>query len=369
MENNTELKQHSKTFYQAYEKLETYILVWSQQSKPLMREVKTQLLLEEDGEYLEGYFNYSASALVLQRVLTDVKMLKRIQRTQEKFMVRREKEILSLLIEKPAFWCFFTIKEVLDDEFILIEDLFRGNTHLMYAPTLILRKKIQGLQQANFLSLMIQDGECILNIALLRVYFLNSSDMLFYCSLFAGIGLEGIRFTGIGFDTETTLGDVINDHYNDFFTLDKVDAAITVMRGKHEQRHTWQPFSLEKFDIHRLGGTWTATHVGNQTRYDLVEMDEEMIKLPHARLWYFDLDLMDGLMVRDHNSGEMGLMNNSEISYSIFAATLQRAYPELVLPQQPEISIPVTLYFNIFNLDLTTPWEKFNEVRTYGKEA
>ena len=216
---------------------------------------------------------------MLERVFTDVKMLKRIKNTQENFMVSREKQILALLLEKPAFWCFLTIKEIRENDFVLIEDLFRGETHLMYSPSLSLKKKVEGSQQKNYLALMIQEGNRIVNIGLLRRYSLSKSDMRFYCSLFAGIGFDDSEF-----DNETTLDEVISDHHNDFFTLDKVDAAITVMRGEHEQRHTWQPFSLEKFDIHRLGGTWKATHVGNQTRYDLVEMDEEMIQLPYARL-------------------------------------------------------------------------------------
>jgi len=323
-----------------------------------MREVKTQLLLEEDGEYLEGYFNYSPSALVLQRVLTDVKMLKRIQNTQEKFMVRREKEILALLIEKPAFWCFFTIKEVLDEEFVLIEDLFRGNTHLMYAPSLILRKKMQGLQQVNFLSLMIQDGECILHIALLRVYFFNRTDMLFYCSLFAGIG----------FDNETTLGEVINDHYNDFFTLDKVETGQKLMRQGHERRQTWQPFTLEAFDTDRLAGDWMATNLGGQTRYDLIDLDEEIEKLPHAQLLSSDRSVVYGFIVRDHTTGEMALMTESDTTYETFSALLQKAYPELALPQHPEVSIPINLYDNITDLGLTVPWGKFEAVMEYREE-
>ncbi len=363
METNNELKQHSKTFSQAYEKFETYILEWSQQSKPLMKEVKTLLLMEEEEEYLEGYFNYSPSALVLQRVLTDVKMLKRIQNTQEKFMVRREKEILALLIEKPAFWCFFTIKEVLDEEFVLIEDLFRGNTHLMYTPSLIFRKKMQGLQQVNFLSLMIQDGECIMNIALLRVYFFSRDDMLFYCSLFADIG-----FAGIGFDNETTLGEVINDHYNDFFTLDKVETGAKLMRQGHERRQTWQPFTLEEFDTDLLAGDWMATNLGDKTRYDLIGLDEEIETLPHAQLLSSDRGVVYGFVLRDHTTAEMALMTDSDTTYETFSALLQKAYPELALPQHPEVSIPINLYENITDLGLTVPWEKFESVMEYMGE-
>lgn len=42
------------------------------------------------------------------------------------------------------------------------------------------------------------------------------------------------------------------------------------------------------------------------------------------------------------------------------ALDFQLTYPELSLPQHPEISIPVSLYDNITDLGLTVPWGSSN---------
>ena len=296
---------------------------------------------------------------MLERVFTDVKMLKRIKNTQENFMVSREKQILALLLEKPAFWCFLTIKEIRENDFVLIEDLFRGETHLMYSPSLSLKKKVEGSQQKNYLALMIQEGNRIVNIGLLRRYSLSKSDMRFYCSLFAGIGFDDSEF-----DNETTLDEVISDHHNDFFTLDKIDSLPPAMYGEHEIRHTWQSFHLEEFDIKRLGNNWGSKHVGNQSRYDLGELDDAMNNIHHAESFSIGFSLIDSHIVRDNTSGEMGLMNNSEIGYALFAFLLRKAYPDLVLPQQPEISIPGALLSHIATLPCSLPWSTFETVIT-----
>lgn len=364
MEITKEREQNYKAFDRAYENFEKFVFDWGTANKPLMREIQEHLHLEKNEEYLPDYFIYSAPALMLERILTDIKMLKRIKASQEKFMVSREKRVLELLLEKPAFWCFFAIKEILEDDFVLIEDLFRDETHLMHSPSLCLRKKNEGSEQKTYLSLMIYNGEGLVNIGLLRIYILSKSDMRFYCSRFAGIGFDDSEF-----DLETTLDEVISEHYNDFFTLDKKDAVVKKMYEEYEIRHTWQPFYLEEFDIDRLEGFWITTHMGEQTRYTLVDLyDDEKEDIPYGKLYYMNYLFMDGVILRDHASGEMGLINYSEISYKMFAAILQKAYPELGLPQQPEVSIPSRLLDHITEFDLNTPWKKFEALRLYREE-
>ncbi len=349
MDTYKELKQHCVTFNHAYYSLEKLVLLWSRQNKLLVREEQKHLSLEWDKGYPQDYFRFSAPSLMLHRMLTDDKMLKRFQTSQEKFMGSREKQVLTLLRERPAFWCFFTIKEIYDNDIMLIEDLFRGRSHLMHSPALCDQIRRKGLQKKNYLSLMIHNEPCLINIGLLRSYYLSKADMRFYCNFF---------------DDEATLDRVINDHYNDFFTLDKIDSLPPAMYGEHEIRHTWQSFHLEEFDIKRLGNNWGSKHVGNQSRYDLGELDDAMNNIHHAESFSIGFSLIDSHIVRDNTSGEMGLMNNSEIGYALFAFLLRKAYPDLVLPQQPEISIPGALLSHIATLPCSLPWSTFETVIT-----
>ncbi len=70
---------------------------------------------------------------------------------------------------------------------------------------------------------------------------------------------------------------------------------------------------------------------------------------------------MAGMLARDNASGEMGFMTNSDPCHTLYATLLQRAYPELVLPQQPAISISGILFLLIIRLPVTLPWEKFKD--------
>lgn len=301
----------------AYESFEQHVLTWASGKKALMREANSILNVEDSKKYPPEYRSYTMLNYLLGNILTDTKMLNRVKTTQEKFMVSREKKVLEALLERPAFWCFFTIEEVYDDDFVTIEDLFSGETHLMHSPALCDRIKRYGDRCKTYISLMRHDGEFLSNIALLRQFTLSKADLIFYCHLFSDDDLSD----------ETILNEVINDNYAEFFTLDAISLLPPSMRGEHELKTTWQPFTLEEFDINRLEGTWKTVSVGTQTRYDLVALGEGLEELPYRELFATEPPLMAGMLARDNVTGEMGFMTNSEPCHALYAALLKRAYP------------------------------------------
>jgi len=282
MEITKEIKQRLIASNNAFESFEHHVLEWGTGNKSLMREAKGILDTKNPGNHPLEYISYTRLNFLLGKILTDKKMLNRVKTTQERFMVTREKQVLAKLLERPAFWCFFTIKEVHGDDFVTIEDLFSGETHLIHSPALYERIKMYGSICKNYLSLMWHDGEFLCNIALLRQYTLSKSDLIFYCSLFADRG-----FTGNASDDETSLNDIINEHYAVFFSLDEISLLPPSMRGEYELKTTWQPFTLEEFDISRLEGIWDSIPLGAQDRYDLNELGEGLDDLPYQEL--FDL--------------------------------------------------------------------------------
>ncbi len=356
MEITKETKQRCIASNKAFESLEHHVFEWGTGNKVLFREAQRILDTENPGKYSVEYISYTRLNFLSGKILTDRKMLNRVKATQGNFMVSREKQVLEALLERPAFWCFFTIKEVHDDDFVTIEDLFSGKTHLMHSPALCDRIKRYGDRCKNYLSLMRHDGEFLSNIALLRQYTLSKEDLLFYCHLFADDELSD----------ETSLNEVINDNYAEFFTLDAISLLPPSMHGDHELKTTWQPFTLEEFDITRLEGTWETVSVGDQVRYDLVELEEGLDDLPYRELFDTEPPLMAGMLARDSAIGEMGFMTNSEPCHALYAALLHRAYPHLVLPQVPAVSIPARLFLHIIELPVTLPWEKFKKTLSYA---
>lgn len=356
MEIPKETIQHLMASNNAYESFEQHVLTWASGKKALMREANSILNVEDSKKYPQDYRSYTMLNFLLGNILTDTKMLNRVKATQEKFMVSREKKVLEALLERPAFWCTFTIEEVHDDDFVTIEDLFSGETHLMHSTALCDRIKRYGDRCKTYVSLMRHDGKFLSNIALLRQYTLSKEDLLFYCHLFSDDDLSD----------ETILNDMINENYAEFFTLDTISLLPPSMRGEHELKTTWQPFTLEEFDITRLEGTWNTVSVGTQIRYDLIALGEGLDDLPYRELFDTEPPLMAGMLTRDNATGEMGFMTNSEPCHALYAVLLKRAYPHLVLPQIPAVSISGRLFLHIIGLSIPLPWQKFVKILRYA---
>jgi hypothetical protein len=73
-----------------------------------------------------------------------------------------------------------------------------------------------------------------------------------------------------------------------------------------------------------------------------------------------------GTVVRETNTGKMGLVINSEPCHALFAALLKRAYSLLELLQIPIVSIPAKLFLLIIKVPVTLPWEKFKKTLSYA---
>lgn len=356
MEITKEIKQRLIASDNAFMSFEHHVFEWGTKQKRLMREAKTILSQDQAKHFPENYLSYTRLNYLESKILTDEKMLNRVKATQEPFMVSREKQILAKLIERPAFWCYFTVQEIHGDDFVTIKDLFSGKTHLMHSPALCDKVQKIDTRCKYFLSLMRHDGDALGHVAILRAYSLSKADFLFYCSLFADSEP----------DEELSLETIINAHYADFFTLDNLMQVAPTMRGEHELKTTWQPFTLGEFDITCLEGTWNTVPLGSQTRYDLVTLGKGLDDLPYRRLFDISPPLMAGMLVRDNDSGEMGFMTNSEPCHALFAALLKRAYPLLELLQIPIVSIPAKLFLLIIKVPVTLPWEKFKKTLSYA---
>ena len=342
-----ELLLHCKAFEDGYVAIALLINDWGRETKALKRTHTAVLDLEDGGNQPAQYYEASAFNYLLSHGLTDTKLLKRIQKVHELFLLPVEQRVLSHLIVHPAYWSFFKVKQVLDDDFFTIEDLLSGDTHQLFSPRLLSLIENPRIKGKHFLTLVYSDGECLHTAGLLRFNALSASDLRFYCSLFAPDG---------------TLLSVINTHYLEFFKLDTIGFVSEPKQGNHTLKQIWQPFTLEEFDITRLGGTWETVELGNQIKYNLIEPDESMSSLPNGELLLSDFLAMEGMLIRDKDTGVMGLSAGTYAGYTLHRALLTRSYPKLLIPKKPSVAISLPLAMLLMDMDIEVPWSHFKKI-------
>ncbi len=351
-----ELIQHCKAFEQGYTSIALLMYEWAKKNKAFKKTWEALLEQEAGSTQPSGYYEASALNYLLSNILTDTKLLKQFQDEHELFMVPRDKQVLSHWLMHPAYWSFFSVTEILDDtlsddNFFTIEDHLTGETHKLYSNRLLDLIEDPRLRDKHFLTLVYSDGECLHTAGILRFNSLSASDLHFYCNLF-----DDRACVGIG------LKDVINKYYLQFFKLDTIAFVPEQEEGKHKLGQTWQPFTLESFDISRLGGTWETVKIGSQIKYNLIQPDESMRSLPDGELLFSDFLMMEGLLVRDKVTGAMALSTGNTGAYTLHRALLTRFYPNLLLPGEPSVSISLPLAILLMEMDITVPWSHFKKI-------
>ncbi|MDY0290256.1 MAG: hypothetical protein RBR15_15625 [Sphaerochaeta sp.] len=352
--NKQELIQHCSAFELGYEEVGLLVYEWAKDSKALKKTHKAILAQGEGGTQPLEYYEGTALNYLLSNILTDSKALKRMMREHEALMDPIAVEVLSSLTEHPARWSFFSVEEVLGDDFFTIEDLMTEEKDLLYSTRLTNLLDNPDIKGKHFLTLVYSNGECLHTAGVLRFNALPVSDLHFYCSLFhhspdAALGT-------------TMLREVINKHYLEFFKLDTIGFASEPEQGKHTIKQMWQPFTLKEFDIAKLGGSWDVVTLGNQVKYNMTEPDETMWLLPHGELLYSEYLVMEGMLVRDAKTGAMGLSTSTDTAYIFNTALLKRSYPELSLPEKPSVSISIPLAVLLMDMDLDVPWSHFKKI-------
>ncbi len=261
--------------------------------------------------------------------------------------------VLSFWQENPGFWCYFSVKEELEDDFYLIEDHMTGEEHILYSKGVGVLLEEAGSQFLHFVCLMLSNGGCLQTIGLIKYNHLPVTDFKYYCSLFK---------------PQVGLKDIISKHYRQFWKLDDIAHMPRIKHKVYDLGYAWQPFSLPSFDIAKLGGKWITWKHDSLEKSFISQTDPSMDSLPNRRLFEIAAPAMSGSIVRDPKTGEMGLATNAEVAYPFYAAMLNRAYPELKLPEKPSVFISAALRSLARDSDLPFPWKKFDKILEYREE-
>ncbi len=354
MNTNKEIIELCKTFSKGFDEVEELIIDWGWDKKELKKPLQQIMALDNNARYPEGYGSMSAGNFLLSLILTDAEALDKLHKKHATTISQKAEQVLTYWGEDTPFWCFFAIEEGLEGDFLRIVDLLSEEEHLLYSPG------ISGMQRKNesrgkhYLCLMIPNGQCLQTAGILRFNSLSVSDFLFYLNLF---------------EPQGDLASVINKHYVEFFMLDEISTLPKVMHRGNEMLYTWQEFTLEDFSIDSLGGKWNIKEEGACISYSLEEPDQGMMDVPHGELLDSDFPAMSFTLYRDTTTGTMAINTTALTAYSIIAALLQRAYPALVLPKEPEVAISMALSSILSRMDLDLPWSKYKTIMAYEKET
>ncbi len=351
--NYKEIKEVCRAFSKGFDEIEGLIMDWGQDNKDLAKPIQQIMALDANARYPEGYGGMSAANYLLSLVLTNQLEVAKLFKKHATSLTSKGKQALSYWGKHSPFWCYFTIREKLQDDFLTVFDLVSGEEHLLYSAGISKMQRDGGSRGKHYLCLMLPNGECLQTAGIIRFNSLPVEDFLFYCNLFS---------------PDDSLDTVINEHYTTFFTLDEISSLPVVMHRGNQVLYTWQEFTLENFAIDSLGGRWSIEEKGNLISYSLQEPDSAMLELPYGDLLETDMPAMSFTLYRDTTSAQMAIHTTALASYGIIASLLKRTYPELTLPEEPEVAITMALFSLLSRMNLDTPWSKFKTFLDFNEK-
>lgn len=347
MYNLKEIKKTCDVFIGAYHSYNDFMFDWVESKATIRKTVHAIFSKAQKSELPDWYWTGQASLYTDAHMLMDPKTIKKMRKSVEGLASEDETKALSFWANNPGFWCFYTLRETLGDDFFIIEDLLTADTHLMHAPSIASMQTDSIARNRHYLSLLLPNGSCLQVIGLSKYTSLTASDMQFYLSLFAP-SLE--------------LGPAINKHFMRLIELDTTNSWPLFFEEGVEMKLTWQPFKLKDFSILDLEGTWDSKELGKLQIFSFMFEVTSYKSLPNSHILGPEPGSLKVTLVRDNTSGEMGLFTSTDTSYLLFSSLLTRSYPELALPDKPSVSISLGLSRLISEGNYPLPWERFRAI-------
>jgi hypothetical protein len=352
MNNYKELENLCASFDRGFDTIESLVDKWGHSKKPI-KKVLNEIQRSSPDEIATDSEMVNSYLYLLAEFFQDAKAIKQLKTGHEAELSKEGLEVLSFWEKNPGFWCYFSVKEELSEDFHRIVDHMTGEEHILYSHGITIMQAWEDAENSRYLCMMLPNGECLQPVGAIKPYRLPVSDFLFYCSLFK---------------PEEGLKAILGKHFIQFIQLDSIAAKPTIRHKVYDMGFGWQPFTLAEFDITSLPGRWVCLALGSQQKFYIEKLDKSMDDLPNRTLLETAAPAMAGCLVRDIITKEMGIVTNTEVAYPFYAAILKRSYPTVQLPEKPSVFISAVLQSFLPKMDLPLPWKKFLPMIGYRKE-
>ena len=344
MNNYKELKKVCTSFEKGFAAIEPLVQLWGTSNKPMKKVTKAIMAPDRITNTISRHDMDNAHLYLLSEFFQNPEAMGLLLGKGKTELTPKGFTALSYWKDNPAFWSYFTVKENLDGDFILIEDLLTGKEHILYSAAIKHLQQGYMAEELHYFCLMVPNRECLQIVGAIKSYRIPVSDLQFYCLLFAPS--EGLK-------------EIVSKHFVKFWGLDAVASKPIYRHKTYPLGFAWQPFTLPDFAISKLGGKWKTLTLETQQKSYIEKIGKNMVDLPHRELLDSDVPAMAGSIVRDNTTGSMALVTNTEVAYHFYATLLNRAYPELELPKAPSVFITAALLLATRDMNLPFPWKGF----------
>lgn len=323
-----QIKKLCATFNKGYKDIEPFAIQWGLGNKRIEGVIDEIFALAKQEKELRQMANNNSVAFMFSELFQDPENLRQLINQHKAELTPEGLKVLLFWEKNPWFWCYFQVKEELSHNFWKIEDILTGEEHIFYSPYIWRLQENVGRKDICCFSMMFSNGTCMQYIGVIKVYMFPISDFKFFCSTIA---------------PNENLKTIQSRHYPTFLMLDLLMGYPILRYENIELGFSFHTFTLKDFSIERLGGKWEITSLKSVQRFSLLQHDESMLDLPNVELFITANQAMSGVIFRDNTTGEMAIHTVSVFAYTFWSALLQRAYPNLIFPVDPEIFISVHL--------------------------
>ena len=160
----------------AYESYDDFILDWVESKATIKKTVNAIFAKSNEVKMPQEYWEAQASLYVDGHMLTDPKVIRKMRNAVGAFVPEEVRNALSFWTDNPGFWCFWVIKEALEDDFFIIEDLHTRQTHLMHSPDTTYLQTDKYSRNKHYLCLMLPNGLCLQTIGIPLFNSLSASE-------------------------------------------------------------------------------------------------------------------------------------------------------------------------------------------------
>ena len=353
-----------KDYSRSYQEIEKYVFAWARKNKTLMKTIDVLNAMEEaeDNQFPKGWHRYQGASFALSQALAQDRALAQIVKRHQLELSSQSLAALRHWRETPVHWAFFTIRGSHGSDLYEVIDGLTEEKFLLYSPGITSLQGTADSREAHYLALVFHNGTCWQTMGNLHFFHITEADMDFYCRalderLYVQSGLTG----------------VINHHFIDFFTLDRISVIPQIHHGGERVALHWKALRIPGIDTTVLPGDWDIEEFKGDDggdallRFRYQGPDGELLKtpVPHSFLgnkslqefWEVE-DMQFSELYIDKGTEEVGMHALTLAGHRLLACLLATRFPQIdPMHFEPDRIVSMSMLRVIDDIPtLSLPW-------------